>query len=404
MKPEWQRGGRNSEARGSTALLSLLLLFCLGCLHRMPSSQGTYRLEENANFPLLVPSFASTVVDGDFQTARLFLAENDQKNEGRHTRDCSVEGEVFSLHPDYRASAWTVQSLSLQGWNHRGSEVDIDAQWKLLAEKLDLLERNGCFAPGETAASIRQAIASVIPLPAGELQSFFYSADAEGFVDLAPGMEIKLEELQMSLPKTFQVARPEVGDQRTASGLTSSEGYFEVVSGSGGTALRRSKSKHGRSAGGNELYPDLTNRFATTPRMRLFFESLSKDGSTRSAMLLGSSNMRDLDATTELIRSRGKVACATHRPESVCVVFVNDSVSLLASLWINGRSTLYPLGTQLAVVLPELHQRRQAKLLSSVRVMRSLASGAYAEILFPKTMEALRQVTLLPGDRVAWHQ
>jgi hypothetical protein len=114
--------------------------------------------------------------------------------------------------------------------------------------------------------------------------------------------------------------------------------------------------------------------------------------------------MRELNATTERIRSRGKVACATHQPESVCVVFVNDSVSLLASLWINGRSTLYPLGTPLAVVLPELHQRRQAKLLSSVRVMRSLASGAYAEILFPKTMEALRQVTLLPGDRVAWHQ
>jgi hypothetical protein len=402
MKPEWQRGSQNSEARGSTALLSLLLLFCLGCLHRMPSSQGTYRLEENVNFPLLVPSFASTVVDGDFQTARLFLAENDQKNEGRNTRDCSVKGEVFSLHSDDRARTWTVQSLSLQGWNHRGSEIDLDAQWKLLAEKLDLLERNGCFAPGENAASIRQAIASVIPLPAGELQSFFYSADAEGFVDLAPGMEIKLEELQM--PKTFQAARPEVGDQRTASGLTSSEGYFEVVSGSGGTALRRSKSKHGRSAGGNELYPDLPNRFATTPRMRLFFESLSKDGSTRSAMLLGSSNLRDLNATTERIRSCGKVACATHQPESVCVVFVNDSVSLLASLWINGHSTLYPLGTQLALILPELPQCKQAEVLSSVRVMRPLASGAYAEILFPKTMEAMRQVTLLPGDRIAWRQ
>ena len=226
MKLEWQRGGRNSEARGATALLSLLLLFCLGCLHRTPSIQGTYRLEENAGFPLLVPSFASTVVDGDFQTARLFLAENDRRNEGRRTRDCSVEGEVFSLHPDYPAASWTVRSLSLQGWNHRGSEIDIDAEWKLLAEKLDLLERHGCFAPGETAASIRQAIASVIPLPAGELQSFFYSADAEGFVDLAPGMEIKLEELRMPPPKTFQAAQPEIGDRRTASGLTSSDGYF----------------------------------------------------------------------------------------------------------------------------------------------------------------------------------
>jgi hypothetical protein len=404
MKLEWQRGP-NLAARGSIALLSLLLPFGLGCVHRMPSIQGTYRLEQNANFPLLVPSFASTIADGDFQTSRLFLAENDRRrNEGLHTRDCSVEGEVFSLHPEYPAAFWTVRSLSLQGWNHRGSEIDIDAEWKLLAEKLDTLQQNGCFAPGENAASVRQAIASVIPLPAGELQSFFYSADAEGFVDLAPGMEIKVEELQMSPPKAFQAARPEVGDQRTASGLTSSDGYFEVVSGTGGTLLRRSKSKYGRSSGGDELYPDLPNRFATTHWIRLFFESLSKDGSTRSAMLLGSSSLRDLNAATDRIRSRGKVACATHQPESICVVFVNDSVSLLVSLWINGRSMSYPLGTQLAVLLPELPESKQAKLLSSVRVMRPLASGGYAEILFPKTMDALRQVTLLPGDRVAWRQ
>jgi hypothetical protein len=404
MKLEWQRGRRNSGARRSTGLLSLLLLFCQGCVHRTPSIQGTYRLEENAGFPLLVPSFASTLADGDFQTARLFLPKGDRKNEGKRPRDCSVEGEAFSLHPDYPAAFWTVRSLSLQGWNHRGSEIDIDAQWKLLAEKLDLLERRGCFAPGENAASIRQAIASVIPLPAGELQSFFYSADAEGFVDLAPGMEIKLEELRMSLPKTLQVATPEIHDRQTASGLTSSYGYFQVVSGTGGIALRRFRPKLGSSAAENNLYSELPNRFAATPWMRLFLESLSEGGATRSAMLLGSSSLRDLNATTELIRSRGKVACATHQPGSVCVIFVNDSVSLLASLWINGRSTLYPLGTQLAVLLRELPQGKQAKALSSVRVIRPLASGAYTEILFPKTMEGLTQVTLLPHDRVSWQQ
>ena len=313
-------------------------------------------------------------------------------------------GEVFSLHPGYPAPFWTVRSLSLQGWNHRGSEIDINAQWKLLAEKLDLLQRRGCFAPGESAASIRQAIAAVIPLPAGELPSFFYSADAEGFVDLAPGMEIKLEELRMPPPKTFQAASPEIVDRPTTSGLTSAYGYFQVVSAPGGTALRRSKPGQGSPAGENNLYSELPSRFAATPWMRLFFETLAEGGATRSAMLLGSSNLHDLNATTELIRTRGKVECEINRPGLVCVIFVNDSVSLLTSLWVNGRSTLYPLGTQLVTLLSELPQAKQAKALSSARVMRPLASGAYAQILFSKTMEGARQVTLLPGDRVAWRQ
>ncbi len=404
MKLEWLRAGRKSAARLSTGVLSLLLFFCLGCVHRTPSTQGTYRLQENAGFPMLVPSFASTRVDGDYQTARLFLPETDRKNTAKRTEDCSAEGEVFSLQPDDPAHFWKVRSFSLQGWNHRGSEIDMDAQWRLLTEKLDLLDRHGCFPPGVNAASIRRAIAAVIPLPAGELQSFFYSADAEGFVDLAPGMEIKIEELRMSPPKTFQVAPPEIGDRQTVSGLTSSYGYFQVVSGSGGTALRRSKPRRGWPAGENNLNAELANRFKATPRMRLFFETLSEGGATRSAMLLGSSSLHDLNTTTELIRTRGKVACATHQPELVCVIFVNDSVSLLASLWINGRLTLYPLGTQLVILLRGLPQGKEAKVLSSVRLMRPLASGAYAEILFPKTMEGVGQVTLLPGDRVTWRQ
>ena len=402
MKLGWQQSSRNTLSKVSTGLVSGLLLFCLGCVHRTPHIRGTYHLEENAGFPLLMPLFASTLADGDFQTARLFLPGNDQNNTGKRPQDCSVDGEIFSLRFDHRTASWTVRSLSLQGWNHRGGEVDINALWALFAQKLDLLERRGCFAPGEDSASIRRAVAAVIPLPASELQLFFYAADAKGFVDLAPGLEIKFEELRPSLPETGPVPSPAVGDRRTATGPKPAYGYFQVVSASRGTALRRSKPEPGISAKENSLYSDLPNRFAATPLMRLFFEALSENGTTRSAMLLGASNLHDLDATTELIRARGKAACETHQPGVVCVVFVNDSVSLLESLWINGRSTLYPLGTQLVSLLRELPQDKRARALSSVRVMRPLASGTYAEYLFPKTMEGLTQVTLLPGDRVAW--
>ena len=44
------------------------------------------------------------------------------------------------------------------------------------------------------------------------------------------------------------------------------------------------------------------------------------------------------------------------------------------------------------------------KALATIRVMRAVNRGDYAEMLFPRTMESARQVVLLPDDRVHWSQ
>jgi hypothetical protein len=383
----------------STAILPLLLVCLSGCVHRKLSMQGNYTVEANAGYPLLVPSFASTRVEGDFQTANVILPSAKQEGQTKPGPGCVIEGNIFSLHPGIPPDSnhWTIRSFSVQGWSLRGSEVDTDEEWKLFLMELARMQQQGCFPAGMSVFSIQQAFAAAIPLPASEVQSFFYSANADGFVDLTPGMEIKIEEM---------LASRGVNGPAT-QGRQSLYTYFQVVPGAEpGVALRRSVSGHRgekQSAGreGN-LYPHLADSFATAPLMRLFFESLPAGGSKRNAMLLGTSNLHDLEAATKLLEAQGNQVCATHSDHFVCVTFKDDSVSLLSPIRVNEHLIFYPFGTQLLFILPELPPDKQTQALATVRVMRRLPRGDYAEILFSRTMESARQVVLLPGDRVDW--
>ena len=381
----------------STALLPLLLLCFSGCLHPKLSIHGNYTVEGNAGYPMLAPAFASTRVEGDFQTANVILQSSKQKKQTEPGSGCVIVGNAFSLQPGNPPDSnhWTVRSLSVQGWNLRGGQVDIDEQWKRFVGELARMQQHGCF-PAETSVfSLQRAFAAVIPLPASEVQSFLYSANVEGFVDLSPGMEIKIEE--------FLASREVIGQGQ------SSYSYYQVVSsGEQGVALRRSVSGH-RAQNGSEgreanLYPHLQESFAAAPLMRLFFESIAAGGSKRNAMLLGASHVEDLEAATTLIEAQGNQACTARGDNSVCVTFKDDSVSLLSTIRINEQLVLYPFGTQLSVILQKLPQDKQTQALAKVQVMRRLASGGYAEVLFPRTMESARQVVLLPDDRVHWSQ
>ncbi len=208
----------------STALLPLLLLCFSGCLHRKLSIQGNYTVEGNAGYPMLVPAFASTRVEGEFQTASVILQGARRANQTELNPGCAIQGDVFSLRPGNPADGkhWTIRSLSVQGWNLRGGQVDTDEQWERFVRELARMQQRGCFPAGLSVFSLQRAFAAVIPLPASDVQSFFYSANAEGFVNLSPGMQIKIEEMLGSREVTGQIhssyAYYEVDFQRRAGG------------------------------------------------------------------------------------------------------------------------------------------------------------------------------------------
>ena len=381
----------------STALLPLLLLCFSGCLHRKLSIQGNYTVEGNAGYPMLVPAFASTRVEGEFQTASVILQGARRATQTELHPGCEIPGDVFSLHPGNPADGkhWTIRSLSVQGWNLRGGQVDTDEQWEQFVRELARMQQRGCFPAGLSVFSLQRAFAAVIPLPASDVQSFFYSANAEGFVNLSPGMQIKIEEM--------------LGSREVTGQIHSSYAYYEVVSSTGtGVTLRRSASSHrgqNQSTGReSNLYPHLAGSFASAPLMRLFFESFPAGGSKRNAMLLGASHLDDLEAATRLLEAQGNQACADHKENFVCVTFKDDSVSLLSPIRVNEHLFFYPFGTQLAIILQSLPRDKQTEALATIHVTRRLARGDYAEILFTKTMEGARQLVLLPEDRVRWSQ
>lgn len=374
---------RRKKLRRSYAFLfgAVLTLGLSGCAAHLQTTAAHYQLYPNGSFPLLVPDFSSTLVDGDFQTTTVLL----QDGEHRTAQTCTLNEGVFSLSPIMQTPGqWSYKSLSVAGWNTIGDSVDINSQWQQVRSRLRAMQNAGCFSQNTSLTHIERVLAGSTPLPAGEIQAFLYADGNEGYFNLAPGMEMTIQTLPTASaiastkPIKFNSLRLRVrGDDR---------GVFLSATGHGPAKVA-----------------SIPKDFHDLHLMRLFLLSQTDRNSGRSAMLLGASNNEELESRSRLIEKSGSAYCIDDRPRTKCVVFKNDqAVSLLATLIINGHPSLYPMGIQLIYVTAFLPPSEQAVWLSSVRVVRTLKDGTLAEVRFPRTLEDARQVDLLPGDQITW--
>ena len=134
-----------------------------------------------------------------------------------------------------------------------------------------------------------------------------------------------------------------------------------------------------------------------------FLQGFSQGESESDAILIGTSDATQLDELTDVVRQRNPVACMSFRG-AACIDLPHGSASLFAMIWINGRRTAFPFGTNLASLLFLLPPSKLAGALKSVQVMRPLSPDRYVRIQIARTEEGVRQVLLLPGDKVAWTQ
>jgi hypothetical protein len=345
---------------------------------------------------MLLPRAAPAVDSGDFLSVAVPLpAATKTPVPG----DCAIQGDVFSLRPvsgsDRRT--WTLRGPSAAGWQSLGGQVDIDAQWMLFTRALVRLAANGCFPSGLTAQSVRSALAAALPLPASEVPIFMYSDQGERFVNLVPGMEMRLQQFQPA------AASPHAGSPAAPRLLTA---VYEIVARhQGGAALRRNRSpdawEKALLAAGDRQSLTLAQRFAHASVLRLILQGFSQGEAELGAILLGASDPAQLDQLSDRIRRQGAAACVT-TAQSLCIALPSGSVSLFSILELNGRPTASPFGTSLASLLFLLPPPRQAAALQSVQVFRPLAPGRYAGIQITRTLEGARQLLLLPGDRIQW--
>jgi hypothetical protein len=388
------------------AFLSSLLV-CTGCVHRISMTDQIYTLEKTSGYSLLVPSLSTQSGDQDFQTSTLTLPGS-TRTADRPIHPCVIQGPVFSLTPANKPNQWTIKSLSTQGWQKRAGNLDMHAEWNHFLRDLLEAERQSCFPRKENFYSMRRRIAEAVPLPANEVAFFTYSFGGSGFVDLAPGMQIKIE-------------RPLIQNETSTTRANykgSLEADYRVTAPSSiGVELLLSRTvnrRAGRSlATDANLVFDLSGRFKSKPLLRLFLQSIGDGKAQPTAILLGASDFHDLDEGTLHIEERGRTSCPATPPSDLeCISFgTGTAVSLLSSVRINGKAELRPFGTSVGYLLDvavsgtgRRDAAAQTQVLQTASVHRSLLEGGYAEVDFPKTIDSVNQIVLLPGDRVAWKQ
>jgi len=375
------------------------LMFCSGCLQHRISSLDGYSIDDKGGVPMLVPVASQYVDSAEFQTVMVTLPAAPSEAKLRVRDDCAIQGSVFSMHSGTSSDnrSWAVRSPSTSGWDTLSAEIDIDAQWRLFIRELAHMVDRGCFPSGLTAQSIRTAIAKRIPLPTSEVPIFMYSDQGERFVNLAPGMEIRIQRVLSTVSSANSGAGNSVQIQTA---------IYDVVSRhESGVRLRRNRrpDKPEKPSPGaqDRQFLTLDERFDPTPVLRLFLQGFSPKESESGAILIGTSDATQLDVLTDLIRQRDPVACISS-PGAVCVDLPDGSVSLFSIVWINGRRTTCPFGTSLASLLFLLPPPKQAEALESVQVIRQLSLGIYARIRITRTVEDARKLLLLPGDRIVW--
>lgn len=379
-------------------------MFSSGCLQHKVSVVDGYRIDDKGGIPMLVPNAVENINSGEFQAVTVALPAGTSAAKIRVREDCAIQGAVFSLQPGASSNNrfWVVRSPSATGWDTAGGQADVDAQWRLFIRELARMHDQGCFPSGLSTQFIRSAITERIPLPANLVPIFMYSDRGERFVNLAPGMEIRIQKVLST--------GTSVNTESGTSLRILTVNYDVVSRHGGGIGLRLNHRPDGgqRASLGAEdrQFLTLDQQFAPTSMLRVFLEGFSEErqGKSESApILLGASDATRLDLLTDLIRKRDPVACVSS-PGTVCVDLPTGSVSLSSIIWINGRRTASAFGTSLASQLFRLPERKQAEALESVQVIRRLGLDRYANIEITRTVEGAQQILLLPGDRIEWRE
>lgn len=378
------------------------LMFCSGCLQHKVSVVDGYRIDDKGGVPMLVPIAAPNMYSGPFQAVTVTLPPGRSAAKIRVIKDCAIQGGVFSLQPGSNSNdgSWVIRSPRSSSWDMVSGQADVDAQWKRFTSELSRMHDQGCFPSGLSTQFIRSAIAERIPLPANLAPMFMYSDRGERFVNLAPGMEIRIQ-------KVLSTGNSISGGSGASLRLLIVN--YDVVSrhdGGIGLRLNHRPDRDQRASMRTEdrQFLMLGQRFAQTSTLRLFLQGVSeeKQGKSESGpALTGASDATLLDLLTDFIQKRDSAACLSSLGV-VCVDLPSGSVSLSSIIWINGRRTASAFGTSLASQIFRLPQSKQAKALESAQVIRQLGLHRYAGIQIARTIEGASQLLLLPGDRIEW--
>ena len=374
-----------SMARLKLVLVAVLVAACTGCALRQSGS--TYRLSEiNSQYFLLSPDAAA--LQDNHQT--LHISRKDDKQKA-----CSIKGPWFSFYPASGSKPqWIAETPSAAAWERSSGAVDMMDQWQGFERALYGLQQRHCFGSPDEYLSAKQRIAASLSPPSGDSLYYRYGFGPGGYVDLAPGMQLRIE-------RDFFGAR-----STDYQGTTITN--YEISGNDAGIAIEFLRVEK-RSAGSTTPVPissdiELATQFATAPCLRLFLLNLAVSANTKApAILIGASSKEELNAPTQAIESDPAIACSTLQHSTLtCALFDGSvTVSPMLEVFVNGAPTYIPIGSRLWVVLPHLTDAQQARLMRTLRLRRRF-QGKLVDVKFVPDSNTLSQLLLVGGDRISW--
>jgi hypothetical protein len=385
------------------SLICLLTLASTGCMHKMPLDKRVFSLQGPAEFPIMAPSSSPSKPGNDFQEYQLELAGKEVLTNPPRAVNCTVKGTLFSIAPAKSSNSrlWVITSLNVQGWVRRSDSIDVQSEWMRFAHELLALQRSGCFPKDESPQEILRQISEAIPVPASEELLYSYSFGRSGFVDLVPGMQLVIERA------TFQT---KAGTRVPASGANEFSERLVVVgrppSGSAFHLLGIVSRGLGKTLDNEADSPrSVPDRFAASSLLRLMVLTLANDNTRRFPVLLGSTETFEIWDASDRIVGGPLTGCPPSSSSGLeCMLFDKDlAVSVLISVWVNGRHLYRPLTVTVGSLIGTLPESEWNRALTTVSIERPLIGGGYARVNFPHDLEGAGKIILLNGDRLTWH-
>ena len=377
--------------------MPVLLTAFTGCAAHQ--SRGVYHLSEiNSQYFLLSPDAGTS--QGEHQTLSIPRARKDG-NLNSSVLDCSIKGPWFSFYGGPENNSWTAATPTALAWERSGGAVDMEDEWQSFEAALYGLQQRRCFSSLDEYLFVKQRIAASLSAPAGDTLFYRYGYGPGGYVDLAPGMQLRIER---DFYGSHNSEQPRSADYQGTT-ITSYEVTANVENETKLNFLQIDKKSPGAKA------PDVTaadatlaTQFAAAFHLRLFLQDLVISGNAKTpAILIGASNNNDLNAVTQEIENKPQISCRDlPRWQITCAFFDGTvTVSPMLQVVLNGAPTYVPIGSKLWFILPHLNDAQQAKLLRTLRVERPF-QGKAVEVQFARTEAEVSQLLLLGGDRVSW--
>jgi hypothetical protein len=380
-------------------LLVVVPTLLAGCALRQ--SKGIYRLSEiNSQYFLLSPDAATS--QGDHQTLRIPRPGTGENPKGSPATDCSIKGPWFAFYPALRNEPqWIAETPSAAAWEKSSGAIDMKDQWQSFERALYQLQQRQCFASRDDYLSAQQRIVASLSAPAADTLFYRYAYGPGGYVDLAPGMQLRIERDFFSSHSSGQ---PRPADYQG----TTITNYEISGNAESGTALKllgvEKRSTTLTTLGSTSSDATLATQFAAAPRLRLFLLNLVvSDNVKNPAILIGASTNEGLNEATQAIESDSGISCSSLvRWQVTCALFDGlVTVSPMLEVFVNGKPTYIPIGSRLWFIIPHVTNSQQATLMRTLRVERRF-QGRLVGIKIAPNSDELSQLLLFGGDRVSW--